>query len=173
MSARRLLPESPSHESGETGAARSLQTRVLSALSHQDRANQPSVIEETSASLLTAADVDRIAERTAELILGAQRTLPPARLIDAAGVADMLGVERDFVYDHADELGALRIGHGSKSRLRFDPQVVRERLTARCVSERSQTSNSPVSAGRRRGRPRAGSGTDVPLLPLRAPEVPR
>ena len=123
--------------------------------------------------VLSAIDVERIAERTAEMVLKAQRTLPPARLLDAAGVAEMLGVERDFVYDHADELGVLRIGQGAKSRLRFDPQVVRDRLSARCVSERSQAGGTPTPAGRRRGRPRGGSGTDVPLLPLRAPEVPR
>ena len=42
-------------------------------------------------------------------------------LIDAAEVARRLGVSREYVYDHAAELGAERLGTGPRARLRFDP----------------------------------------------------
>jgi hypothetical protein len=35
-------------------------------------------------------------------------------LVDAAGLADLLGTSRDFVYAHADELGAIRLSSGPK-----------------------------------------------------------
>jgi hypothetical protein len=43
------------------------------------------------------------------------------QLLDAAAVARMLGVTRGWVYEHAAELGAIRLGAGSRPRLRFDP----------------------------------------------------
>jgi hypothetical protein len=43
------------------------------------------------------------------------------QLIDAADVARMLGVTRGWVYEHATELGAIRLGSGTRPRLRFDP----------------------------------------------------
>ena len=42
----------------------------------------------------------------------------PARVLDAAAVAHLLGRERHWVYDHADELGAFRYGSGPRA-LRF------------------------------------------------------
>ena len=41
-------------------------------------------------------------------------------LVDAATVAQELGVARSWVYSHAPELGARRLGTGTKGRLRFD-----------------------------------------------------
>jgi hypothetical protein len=42
-------------------------------------------------------------------------------------VAARYGVGISFVYQHADELGCVRLGGGAKPRLRFDPEIVRER----------------------------------------------
>jgi hypothetical protein len=41
-------------------------------------------------------------------------------------VATHYAVGVRFIYAHADELGAIRLGAGSRPRLRFDPAVVRE-----------------------------------------------
>jgi hypothetical protein len=49
------------------------------------------------------------------------RGLPHSQLVDAAAVAQMLGVTRGWVYEHAGELGAIRLGTGTRPRLRFDP----------------------------------------------------
>lgn len=69
--------------------------------------------------------VEAIARRVAELLGVAD--LGPMRFVDATVVAERLGVDREWVYTHADHLGAIRLG-GPHGRLRFDLQVVRERL---------------------------------------------
>src|SRR5690242_13253040 len=43
----------------------------------------------------------------------------PRRLLTPAEVAGYLAVDRSYVYEHADELGARRLGTGPKARLRF------------------------------------------------------
>jgi hypothetical protein len=48
--------------------------------------------------------------------------------ISAAEVARLWGVARRWVYDHAEELGASRLGSGPRPRLRFDPDEVAARL---------------------------------------------
>ena len=52
-------------------------------------------------------DIERIAVRVAELL---QEEDPSgARFVDAAVVARKLGVDRDWVYEHARELGGVRL----------------------------------------------------------------
>jgi hypothetical protein len=50
----------------------------------------------------------------------ADATPAPAELVDAATLAHTLGVSRDTVYAHADELGGRRVGDGDRPRLRFN-----------------------------------------------------
>ena len=70
---------------------------------------------------------DLIAERVIEAIR-AQGIVPEGRTtmtwLDAQEVAQRLGVSREWVYEHAEELGASRIGSGPRPRLRFPPQIV-------------------------------------------------
>jgi hypothetical protein len=78
-----------------------------------------------------AALADQIADRVA-LRLGPQLTglaastdpAPARELWGARRVAAHYGVSVNFVYQHADELGCIRIGGGSCARLRFDPSAV-------------------------------------------------
>jgi hypothetical protein len=42
--------------------------------------------------------------------------------LDAQEVARQLGMTREWVYEHADELGATRLGTGPRPRLRFPPR---------------------------------------------------
>ncbi len=70
--------------------------------------------------------VEAIALRVVELLAGGAGA-SPSGLVDATAVARDLEVERDWVYAHANQLGAIRLG-GPRGRLRFDLQVVRERL---------------------------------------------
>jgi hypothetical protein len=71
---------------------------------------------------LSEAEIEAVATRVADLL----REQQPSRgeLVDAAAIARRFGVSRDFVYQHADELGAVRLGSGPKARLRFDPAKV-------------------------------------------------
>jgi hypothetical protein len=73
--------------------------------------------------------VEAIARRVVELLRAEESSSQSGRLVDAATLARELGVERDWVYAHADELGAIRLG-GPKGRLRFDRHEVGERLSA-------------------------------------------
>jgi hypothetical protein len=62
-------------------------------------------------------DIDAVAICVVEL-LREERLVKPAH-VDAAELARRLGRSRDWVYEHADELGALRTD-GKRSRLLFD-----------------------------------------------------
>jgi hypothetical protein len=79
---------------------------------------------------LDPASIEAIAARVAELL--APRLEPPVRtpprLLSAAEVAKWWGVERSWVYAHATQLGARRLGAGERPRLRFDPDEVAARL---------------------------------------------
>jgi hypothetical protein len=44
--------------------------------------------------------------------------------LSAEEVAARLGVSRDFIYAHKDELGGYSLSGGSRPRLRFDPKTV-------------------------------------------------
>jgi hypothetical protein len=79
---------------------------------HEDVADPPR---------LHPADIEAIAVRVVALM--ESRAAPAARLVDAAQLASILGVERDWVYAHAKELHAVRLG-GPRGRLRFDLAAV-------------------------------------------------
>lgn len=64
--------------------------------------------------------VEAIARRVVELL--EKRGLQRRELVDAAELARRLGIERSWVYSHAIELGAVKLGKGAKPRLRFDPE---------------------------------------------------
>jgi hypothetical protein len=80
---------------------------------------------------LAAESIEALARRLAEL-LGVEGPEPeaPRKMISAAEVSARWGVARRWVYNHASELGACRLGCGSRPRLRFDPAEVAERLGA-------------------------------------------
>jgi hypothetical protein len=72
--------------------------------------------------LLEPDDVEAIAERVLSLLRD-ELLRTPARLVDATGLAHALGVDRTWVYAHAEELHAVRLG-GEHGRLRFDIELV-------------------------------------------------
>lgn len=94
------------------------------------------------------------------------RTAPPApQTVDAATLAARLGVTRAFVYEHAAQLGAVRIGDGPRPRLRFDLHHALEAWNARSTSERSHASRTPAATGRTPARARARMGRRAAGLP--------
>ena len=98
---------------------------------------------------LTRADIeaiaDSVAQRTAELI----RPRLWLGLVDAAEVAQRLGVHESWVYAHAEELGAIRLGDGQKARLRFDLERVARAIGATEPGPRKRGPGRP----RRHGLP--------------------
>jgi hypothetical protein len=76
--------------------------------------------------VLSAEDVEAVARRTVELLRGDQ---PAAfALVDARELAAVLGVSIDYVYGHATQLGAVRLGSGRRARIRFDVDMARTAL---------------------------------------------
>jgi len=122
-----------------------------------------------------AETVEAIATRVAELVL--ERLEPSGvsgrTLVGVDAVAEHLGVDRGWVYEHADQLGVRRLGNGSKPRLRFSLSEVDQKLATCSPSRRSEGSASDVTKpiGRRRRARRLG--TTAPLLPIRGLSSPR
>lgn len=109
-------------------------------------------------------DVERIARRVVELL---EEGGPAAGLVDAVTVAARLGVDVGWVYEHAARLGARRLGDGPRARLRFSLAEVDRVVSSGVGGRGSAGDDSSATGGVRRRRRRAGSGTTVPLLPIR------
>jgi hypothetical protein len=71
-------------------------------------------------------DVDAIARRVLTLIRD-ELSAAPVRLVTAKTLAEVLDVKPSWVYAHAAELQAVRLG-GDNGRLRFDLDEVQRRL---------------------------------------------
>lgn len=97
--------------------------------------------------------IEAIAQRVAELV----RDPETAQFIDAAEVGRRFGVSREWVYAHAEELGAVRLGDGSRARMRFDVQKVAEWFGSPRSSREPQREKR--SAVRRT--------SEAPLLPVK------
>jgi hypothetical protein len=110
---------------------------------------------------LTDADVAAIADEIERRQLLA--TTPAVRLLTAAEVAQRYGLSRDWVYAHADTLGAIRLGQSAKPRLRFDAKAVERALAAPAPTVASAKAGLVI---RRRAKPAAE------LLPIRTTGLP-
>jgi hypothetical protein len=104
-------------------------------------------------SRLDHSSIEAIAREVAQLI--GRDDQPGARgMLTARQVAARFNVERGWVYEHADELGVVRLGRGPRPRLRFDPAVVAQHLRARPARAAAASSPSHVRGG-------------APLLPIK------
>jgi hypothetical protein len=82
-------------------------------------------------------DIEAIAGRVAQLLKPSSP--PPAhRLLDPKELASALNVSLDYVYEHAVDLGVMRLGDGPKARLRFDLHTAQ-----RAMRERKQPPTNP------------------------------
>lgn len=108
---------------------------------------------------LAPETIEAISRRVVELL----RPEVPARseLVDAAELARRLGIERSWIYSHAIELGVIKLGDGSRPRLRFDPRVAVER-----IRERSRQDRDATRAPRRSPEPVEGANRPR-LLPIK------
>ena len=98
----------------------------------ETRRTPPDGRRQESVLTLSAGDVEAIAEATArrlvEFVGGRGKTFG---LVGPRELAEGLGVSLDYVYAHATELGAMRLGSGPKARIRFDLDGARRLLEAR------------------------------------------
>lgn len=70
---------------------------------------------------LSTETIRAIAEEVADLLVDRH----PSRFLSVAEVAEKFSISTDYLYRHADELGAIRLGN----RLRFDAERVVEALS--------------------------------------------
>jgi len=103
---------------------------------------------------LEPADIDAIAQRVLSLLQD-EVAEAPVRYVDAGTLAKALGVDRSWVYAHAQDLHAVRLG-GAHGRLRFDLDLVQRELRAGPV---------PPTPGRRRQRTKVMQ-ISTELLPI-------
>jgi hypothetical protein len=91
-------------------------------MAHYQR-TQPPEGSPPAGPALDAASIEAVARRVVELIRDEGGSPTGRRLVDAATLATELGVDRSWVYSHSGQLGAVKLGTGSKPRLRFDREV--------------------------------------------------
>jgi hypothetical protein len=104
---------------------------------------------------------DAIPERVVELLREADPAFPRRGLVEVDDVGRLLRVEREWVYDHKRELGAVRIGDGERGPLRFDAAKVLAYIEAHRIN------GKPERRRRRRpGRPHARPRADFDLLQI-------
>jgi hypothetical protein len=113
--------------------------------------------------MLTDRDIqaiaDAVAPRVAALLRAEDSRFPSRGLVDVDGVRELLGVEREWVYQHKVELGAVRLGDGDRGPLRFEVAKVLGYLADRRLGRRDEDTA-------RRGRPpRRREGFDVLPIP--------
>jgi predicted ABC-type ATPase len=83
---------------------------------------------------LTPQAVEQVATRVAQLLHRQQedrertRSSQPTGMLTVSQLAQHLHLNRAWVYEHADELGAIRLGDGPKARLRFDLHIAKTAL---------------------------------------------
>lgn len=94
-------------------------------------------------------------------------------LLTAQEVARRFGVSAEWVRDHRDELGVVRLGDGPRPRLRFDAEIVVEALTRRSTCKGSETEKAQTRAAGRRTTPpreRAAAPGLLPVFTLDSPQ---
>ncbi|MGA7704195.1 MAG: hypothetical protein WB998_04800 [Solirubrobacteraceae bacterium] len=119
------------------------------------------------APLLVELIADRLEVTSEQLYarLGDPHIEQPEALVDASEIARRAGRSRWWVYEHAGELGAVRLGAGSRPRLAFWPSRVDEYLQA--AAQLSQPIPAPARARPQRRQHTRRTSTSVKLLPIR------
>jgi hypothetical protein len=119
---------------------------------------------------LTPQTVEQIASRVAQLLLRHHQLPAPASLAPAPAwmtakeLAHHLKLNPAWVYEHADELGAIRTGNGPKARIRFNLHTATQAL------KQHQRQPTPAATGSSRTPPRpVPYPSDAPLLDIRGP----
>ena len=112
--------------------------------------------------LLVAQQQAKILAKLTKLEEGREERQPDTGLLEPAELAERLGKSRAWIYEHADELGAIRLGEGPRPRLLFDPELARERLAALAGRNGAAPSSPRPSKRRRRRTPK-----DTELLPVK------
>jgi hypothetical protein len=120
-----------------------------------------------TATELTPRCIEAIAARVIELLKEHTHHLQhPESLIDVAELARQTGLSRTWIYEHARELGAIRLGDGPRARLRFNPDTVQRLL------EREPPPRVEPAPAKRRRQFRAMNDTELLPITTNRPQPP-
>ena len=129
----------------------------------------------SAAAEITPENIERIAQRVAQLLRHEHADhVPdpaPAGLVDASRLAKHLGLTRAWIYEHAHELGAIRVGSGPRARLRFDLATATAALAARSANDPRSGQAPGATTGPQLRRRRRRVQPAVPLLPVHGPGI--
>ncbi|MCW3066442.1 MAG: hypothetical protein JWN32_3614 [Solirubrobacterales bacterium] len=115
--------------------------------------------ETTRIRAIAEAVVDLLADRGLVVYAGPS---PSVRVLKVGEVARLLGRSAPWVYEHAAELGAIRMGNGPKARIGFDLATIEQ-------WKRDHQVSPPAASKPTRRRPRRTSiPTGGNLIPYRA-----
>ncbi len=140
MSTPLVTPVTPGGTSNTRAKSEPAEPYARKGVTRGDGVTSGSTTSFSSASTvhLDSDSIEAVARRVVDLLTGTEA----AGLVDAAELARRLGVSRDWVYRHADELGAVHVGDGKRARLRFDPAASLPR-TSRCAGSGHSSSPPP------------------------------
>ena len=149
----RALPDKP------------MSTQAATRVAHLPHRSRTRWMDPRAPEIIPAPElVEAIAQRVVELLREELTDDRAVRLIDAAALARELGVERDWVYEHAERLGAIRLG-GPKGRMRFDREAVLDRLGPESIqgkgAGRAPGRGKPAAAARRQRKARPGGRREL------------
>lgn len=119
---------------------------------------------------LTPQAIEQIAGRVAQLL---RHQHPPAETrgpstpewMTVKELAHHLKLNPAWVYEHAQQLGAIRTGTGPKARIRFDLHTATEAF------KRHQRQGTPTARARRAPQHPVPYPADAPLLEIRRREI--
>lgn len=103
--------------------------------------------------------VEAVAARVAELIHPGVE-----QMLTAAEVAELLRVDRAWVYRHREALGAVRLGDGPNAPVRFPASALAKYLAAGRASRRPEEPTQPAAKPKARRRRSGANGASRPLL---------
>lgn len=118
---------------------------------------------------LSAEQLVELAYLIADRLEGCREVRPA--LVGVREVAAYLAVDASWVYEHAREIGARKLGDGPKARLRFSLAEVDQKLSACMMSRKSTEAQSRMAESKRRRARTRRLGTTVELLPIRGAQT--
>jgi hypothetical protein len=145
---------------------------ALSATPYRPRRGLGAIARQVAVDLTPQA-IEQVASRVAQLLHRQEQRQQndEARqelgMLTVAQLAQHLHLNRAWVYQHADELGAIRIGSGPKARIRFDLHTTTQALRQHQPGK-TQGPATPKPRKPRRS-PASPYRTDAPLLEIRDP----
>ena len=145
----------------------------MTATTHDTRRRGFAATARRIAVELTPQTIEQIATRVTQLLQHQQTHEPnPAsttRLLTVKELAHHLHLNPSWVYEHADQLGAIRTGTGPKARIRFNPHTATQALTHH---NHHQGPPTPVPRARATSSRPTPYPADTPLLKARDPYTP-